>query len=1428
MYYDPFYRQAGIRTAAQLQNPPLLPLAMLELPRNSLLHYQSMGPGDDGPNYKDPLFKNITKPIIVGHAVENGANNGNPKKLSISVTEAIRNFHAKPTNRRFKRMIDLEQAARDETVLLVQNYALLPNLYLYQRTVYSDYYRWQNIQAAMWQSVSAIAKETNRNQFIVLQLPKILPSMSDLNRAVGALTQKTVDIFDTHEERMILELWKWFGLDRAASAMGQLTQTELDKVNLIFVESGRYFVMNLGLMNKWRQATEEELKANPNANTKGVRANEMRLRFLNLMVALFEVRTVALSETPDEPDENNSEETDKSQEQPKVVVQALMKPVFNRATGAVEMKPMRTDMGIIQSPKDAGVTETGENLQSDPELEQRLLQDLAKLEMISKQAMAASQEKVEPEGEDEEVEEEVAPSLEDGVKKACDRLAAGGMISASTYDRYQTMAASYKTMPSPVKGMTMAEFMHIPKEMTQIPESPSIPDIPGVFDKTMLKSSLHAFVPKYVKEVMQRDVANMVMGIQQAGMAVTEYNVEEVENVVGAYRDYTIRVNPVEGAATTLRFKLPMVDNEGTFRANGVNYKLRMQKSPLPIVKVAPDRVALTSYYGKEFVSRSDKRVNDYGTWLCNAIMAQGLDDTVNTVQDLRPGDVFDNLFQAPRLYSILSHSFRGFTAAGFDCTFDHTKREKLYGADLKKYEKNGAVIAGVNKKGAYLVIGQDNTLYVGENNQLTHLGSIESILHLDPMKAPVEFAVLNVFKREIPIGFVLGYEMGLEKLMRFLKVKPRRVNAGQRVNLQADEYSIVFSDETLVFSRRDKKAAIILAGFNEYHKALRQFGVYDFNHKGAYLSVLEQNGNSVRYLREIDLLYQMFVDPITKELLIDMNEPTTFRGLLLRSCEMLLTDHHQDETDEATMRLRGYERMAGAVYTQLVQAVRSHSGRPGKAKAQLDMSPYAVWQAIAKDSSISLNSEINPIQNLKEMEAVTFSGTGGRSARSLVKRTRSFHQNSMGVISEATVDSSDVGINTSTSADPQFTSVRGLTKRYVIGETGATALLSTSALISAVADKDDPKRVNFISIQHSHGVSCVGYHPMPVRTGYEQVVAHRTGDLFAATAKKPGKVLSVNAEGIVVEFDDGEVKGYTLGRRFGAAAGLTIPHTIVSNLKEGQKFKEGTTICYNPGFFEPDPANPTNVLWKSAVLVKTALMESANTLEDSSCISQKTADLLKTETTTIRWIKLNFDQKLSRIVKTGQAVDTEDILCIIEDAVTANQNLFDEASLDTLRILSGHSPQAKAKGIVERIEVYYHGEKEDMSETVRAVVNASDKELAQRQKAAGKKVFTGSVDEGFRVEGDPLSLDTLAIKFHITGTVAAGVGDKGVFGHQMKTVFGQVLTSEVKTETGTEIHAIFGQTSIDARIVLSPSTIGTTATLLKVAAKRALKAYRS
>lgn len=1455
MFYSDFYRRYGIRFVNQLISPPLPNLDRLELPQGSIYHYPGSGPTDQGPAPDEYLFRNIERPIFVSHVVENGAMRGNPIRQPINIDPVARRYFTQYRRYRPLPIRGIVAMERDKITQVVYNYSYIYRLYRYQRSIFADYNRWWNIQAAIWQNVNALAKTSDRQQFIPITLPQVLPSVGDLFKGGGDLTQQVLKLFPTPEHQILLELWKWLGPNRHLSILNMLEPSSYDKVNLLYQEAGRWTTVNLGVLNRARKATKEEREAGTNLNEKGVLPEQLQKIFLRFNMVMFEARSV----TPpvfkddvtdefvdDDVSQNATGNVPGTQSSPSTAVNqagdagTVIKidastPVVNPVTGTVEKKNTASAL-----PDEATTPETPIGIDAAREFNDNLDDvlvkidsDLEKLEEISKMSVDLR------ENEGSDVLTEEPTDLVGGVMAVVNRYSVDGMMTAADYKRHERLASTYKTLLAPDGINSLENFMEVPREEIMIDKIPTLADIGSVTDKTMLQSTLLEFDRRYTERVLPRDVARMVMNIQNAGISVTNYTHEREADIMGSYDKYTVRVVPVEGVPSTLRFKIPVVDRDGYYTANGVKYRIRKQRGDLPIRKVGPNKVSLTSYYGKTFITRSEKKTNNYQTWLTNAIMSMGLNMADTTITNIVPGVAFDPDFPAPRLFTMLSQRFQGFTLTpsqetpgvpkqSYAINLQSERRDEMYGADvIRAYEKEKLTILGKGAGNGHLLVDENDALYHGENNHLTELGSLEDILGLNTERAPVEFSGLKVMGEEIPIGVILAYELGIEKLMRMLKATPRRVEAGRSLGLMPHEWAIAFADQTLIFSRDDRYASMILGGFLGYHKAVRQYNLHEFDKKDVYLNVLESNGLGARYLREIELMHQMFIDPITKSLLEEMKEPTTFRGLLLRGSELLLTDQHPHELDADFMRVKGYERMAGAVYTELVKSIREHNGKNGKSRFPIDLNPYAVWQAIASDPSKVQSNETNPIQNLKEISMLTYSGSGGRSGRSMVRRTREYHRNDMGVVSEATVDSGDVAINTYLSANPQFTSLYGTAKPYVADKDGATSLLSASALISPAADQDDPKRVNFIGIQHTHGISCKGYHQNAVRTGYEQIVGHCTGDLFATSAKKPGKVKSVNATGIVVVFDDGEEMGIELGRRYGNAAGLTIPHSVRSPLRAGDVFKAGDFLAYNDGYFEPDMLNPRSVVWKSSLLVNTVLLESPITLEDSSSISRKVANALQTKVTKTRSIVINFTDVVHQLVKVGQQVKSEDILCIIEEAVTANAELFSEASLDTLRAVGQLTPQAKAKGVVERIEIFYNGELEDMSDSLRNAAIESDKAMAARYKSSGRQVFTGAVKEDFRVDGNPLMLDTVCIKVYITSDVSAGVGDKGVFGNQLKTVFGKVMESPTLTESNKEIDAVFGAKSVGARIVNSPFVIGTTNALLAHLTKKMIKAYR-
>ena len=371
-------------------------------------------------------------------------------------------------------------------------------------------------------------------------------------------------------------------------------------------------------------------------------------------------------------------------------------------------------------------------------------------------------------------------------------------------------------------------------------------------------------------------------------------------------------------------------------------------------------------------------------------------------------------------------------------------------------------------------------------------------------------------------------------------------------------------------------------------------------------------------------------------------------------------------------------------------------------------------------------------------------------------------------------------------------------------------------------------KRINFASIQSDANIPCVGYTPMPVRTGYDNIVPYRVGPMFAQMAKDDGTVSSITPHDITITYRDGKSEIYPLGRMYGKDGSMVVPHSVVTELKPGDTLKKGDNITYNQEYFSKDPLDPSKLAFKFSTLATVAIMENSYTLEDGSMIDETLSLKLTSPQTKVRNIKVKFDQSIHRLVKPGDTVKGDDILCILEEKVTSTSNLFNnEDSLDILKSFGNQAPTAKMDGVIEKIEVYYNGKKEDMSPSLRDLVNRTDRVMLLSTKSHDRQGYTGEIVSNYLIDGNPVELNEAVIVIHITGEQRCLNGDKVVFSNQLKSTIGQVLKESPTAENGLKINAIFGARSINARIVNSPYILGTTNHLLVEIGKIASKMYR-
>jgi len=443
----------------------------------------------------------------------------------------------------------------------------------------------------------------------------------------------------------------------------------------------------------------------------------------------------------------------------------------------------------------------------------------------------------------------------------------------------------------------------------------------------------------------------------------------------------------------------------------------------------------------------------------------------------------------------------------------------------LSAYEKHYGVYCGTSRRNGYtyrMFFGYDNTIrFIGPNKGMTPEATqfaknfttilFDTFDNLVPPPKPLsEWTELKILDKVFPVVFILGFEYGIQRVLDHLKLEYQFVPNGTRFPRTPTTIVIPFADGSLVFDRYPLLNSFIVAGLLKFNTKPYEFS--QFNHQDVYYTLLRNANISLNYLKGISDFFKLFVDPITRDVLLRMHEPTEVGRLLVRATEMLTTEDAIPSASMRNHRLRGYERFTTTLYNEMARSYATYSRQRGNRKSY-SINPEAVFLRLIQDQTLHIVEEINPVENIKDKHAATYTGSGGRTAQSFVVEDRQFPADGIGVLSEATPYSGKVAINTYVTADPLIDNIRGMfaLDNVDIEKLEPSQIISVPALLMPGSTNDDGKRAAFLSIQLHHHVPSEYSETMRVRTGYEAVLAHRTSEIYACSAKQDGVVEEIN-----------------------------------------------------------------------------------------------------------------------------------------------------------------------------------------------------------------------------------------------------------------------------------------------------------------------------
>lgn len=347
----------------------------------------------------------------------------------------------------------------------------------------------------------------------------------------------------------------------------------------------------------------------------------------------------------------------------------------------------------------------------------------------------------------------------------------------------------------------------------------------------------------------------------------------------------------------------------------------------------------------------------------------------------------------------------------------------------------------------------------------------------------------------------------------------------------------------------------------------------------------------------------------------------------------------------------------------------------------------------------------------------------------------------------------------------------------------------------------------------------------MPVRTGMEKVIHTRVGSKFAEVAKRSGTVLKVDSKTIQVEYDDGEKQSFAIGRSFGRWNNYYVPHVLTANVVAGEKFSEGHCLYYNDLYFCKDYTDRGNITYKNHALARVALVENYLVYEDSSAMSKSFSGKMGTALTHVRDIRLTNDQVVRGLVGIGDSVESDTILCTVHNS-QIEDSMLSSGSAKSLEMLGTLNPKAKYSGVIEKIEILYACDLEDMDDRLAETVMEADARLYKEAKRIGSQARSGRVDAGFKIKGVDMLTGDVVIRVYVTEQIGMSAADKIVVGNQLKATVTTYYNDNIQTEDGADVDVLFSAKSVDNRVVLDAELIGTTSTLCVAMTENVVDAY--
>ena len=926
-------------------------------------------------------------------------------------------------------------------------------------------------------------------------------------------------------------------------------------------------------------------------------------------------------------------------------------------------------------------------------------------------------------------------------------------------------------------------------------------------------TKIKAFDDSYIEKTYQKDIIDQFTAFNNdpdVPLYVTKIErTKATSDKLNKIETYRVTLVDNRGKRNIITIDVPQIIDGKYIYINGGKKIITKQLVTKPVVKVKPDEVYITTSYNKINIQRFGKRLSDKMTGL-NKILSKDFKEHTKSglyFKIKRGNSIVANADYLTSIeYANMSSYLLSITTKQYVINFnqdqlrDYIKNSDKYN-NIEYDPENFYPIGYVKNKKAILVENLDShhIFELGENgkpididdklsNFVARLIEENTDLKMDDFtvknNSSLAYTRVYLIGRWLPLIALLGFEKGLVNVLNMYNVKYEFSSKNKSIKLSQDTAKMKFKNGILYYDTTRLGVSLLLSGLRLCNT--ENYDFKDFNTKEPYLDLFEQLFDSRIIARAFHNTITFLLDPITKDVLAKLNQPTDIYELLLYANDLLEGLDYKRPNDYNTYRVRAAEQVPAMLYNILASYYGNY-----KRNYDLD-SPETL--SIPRDKliknlmelpTLESASDLNPVLTEELEGKVVFKGLLGQNDdNTYTAKLRAYSDSMRGIITTGTPDSSSVGAVRFLTYNPNIVNTRGFFDTNN-PENISTSINNTAEMLTPfVSIHDDPMRQSMMDTQSKHVVPLVKATRPLYGTGVEKSIVNNLPDGFVIRAKKDGKIKSIDEENqlVVIEYTDSSTDIIDLSdviqHNSGGGFFVNLHYTLL--FKEGQRFKKGNVLAKVDDFFKG--SNQGDISFSMGHLTKVALTSNEQTYEDSCVITSGLAGDMATKVTMMKEIVLDVNSNILKMAKKGSYIKTGEPLIVYEnkfedDSIADIIDNIDKDDPDNKALstmmdnLSSIPIKSKYSGQIVDIKIYRNRDIEDFSKSIQKIIKQYESKNKKKEKLINSYVnpedqhlYSNNIPELDTIKSEKIKGKTtngILIEFYIEYNDELGIGDK-------------------------------------------------------------------